>query len=288
MRVLTVFLISILSFAAHANEFKVLTWNVFMLPKPLKFSKQVERTRLISSQLQKTDYDVVLFQEAFTRGFKNMVKKDLRKKYPYQAELKRSRKIKHLLNSGIYIASKYPLKVLGHHYFKRGTHADQFASKGVLLVEVTLPDNQKVQIASTHTQATDSQKAVSIRAEQSKEIRSFLNLHKRPGVAQILGGDLNVNFYNQREYENMISILNMQDGDLDSHLDYTSGFEIRCYKKTNPSDKAKKLLDYILLDFNGSNLEPLQRQVVEFNALMKSGQECPLSDHHAVEMILRY
>lgn len=290
-------LITMTPLLAQAHEFKLLSWNVFMIPKPINFSKQVERTRLISQKLQDTDHDIILFQEAFRAGFKEMIAREFKEKYPYQASLNRRLTAKTVLNSGLYIASKYPIEVLGHHYFTKSIHADQFSSKGVLLVELTLPNEKKVQIATTHVQAWDDKKAVEVRALQFKEIRDFLDSHKKTGVPQILGGDLNVDslldpenmfksYLKDREYSGTLNILNMNSGPVVGDVGYTSGFKTICYKQPGKNEPLK-LLDHILVDENDSGIEITERKVVEFKDIMKTGIECPLSDHHGIEAIIR-
>lgn len=284
---------------ASAHEFKLLSWNVFMIPKPINFSKQVERTKLISHKLQDTDHDIILFQEAFRKGFKKMIATDLKEKYPFQATLNRRLTLKTILNSGLYVASKYPFEILGHHYFTRSIHADQFSSKGVLLIEVTLPNGKKVQIATTHVQAWDDPGAVEVRAQQFQEIRHFLDRHKKAGVPQILGGDLNVNsllspdtFFKtnsgrkEREYSGTLATLNMNEGPVEGEIGHTSGFKTICYRQPGKNEPPK-LLDHILVDKNESEIEISQRRVVEFKDFMKKGIECPLSDHHGIEAVIR-
>lgn len=286
MRKFLITFLAMVPLMASAHEFKLLSWNVFMIPKPINFTKQVERTDLISKKLQETEHDIILFQEAFRKGFKKMVANDLKEKYPYQATLNRRMTFKTVLNSGLYIASKYPLEVLGHRYFTRSIHADKFSSKGVLLVEVTLPNEKKVQIATTHVQAWDDEEAVAVRAYQFKEIRQFLNAHKKPGIPQILAGDLNVDSLLEQEYSSSLSILRMEEGSIEGELYYTSGFKTVCYHQPGKNEPPK-LLDHILVDPNESDIEISSRQIVEFKDFMKKGIECPLSDHHAIEATIR-
>lgn len=283
MRKLLITFIAMLPLMANAHDFKLLSWNVFMIPKPINFTKQSERTKLIAKQLHEVPHDILLFQEAFSKSFKKKIGRELKEKYPYQAKLNKSVRLLHFLNSGLFIASKHPFEILGHYYFTKSNHTDAFASKGVLLIEVTLPNEKKVQIATTHVQAWDDQKAVRIRAFQFGEIRKFLDKYKKPGIPQILAGDLNIDSLQGEEYTSSLSILALEDGPLDGELYYSSGYKIPCYHKPGDSKGPFRLLDHILVDRNDSDIEVLSRRVFEFKDVMKRGIECALSDHQAIE-----
>jgi len=257
-----------------------------MLPKPINFSKQAERTPLIASELLKTDYDVILLQEAFQNKFRNKLGRLLKDQYPHQEHLRKSVRPKHIINSGLYVASKFPFEVLGWHYFNNCTHADCFSAKGVLLIEVTTPDGNKVQIAMSHLQAWDDAKAIRIRAAQIKEINELFKIHARSGVPQILVGDLNIDANFDLELPGALNELGMTHTELDGDLTATNGFEVTCYK-TPGKPSAGKWLDHIWLKNIESNAEVLNKRVVPFTAVMKSGKECSLSDHYGIEATIR-
>lgn len=271
---------------AVAEEVKLLTWNVFMIPKPINFSRQKERTALIGKELLESDYDIILLQEAFVNRFRKDISKVLKDKYPYQDHLAKSRRILHFLNSGLYIASRYPFEVLGWHYFNYCTHSDCLSSKGVLLVEVTTPSGKKVQIAMSHMQAWDSKKAVEVRKNQIDEIKDLLDTYARPNVPQILAGDLNIDGKVDTEYPAALSALQMTSSNLEGPLVATNGFKVECYKTPGEASDGQ-WLDHFWLRTHGSEAEIYNKQVRPFKAVMKGDKECSLSDHYGVEAILK-
>lgn len=285
MKKIILILVFMFPFTSIAEELKLLTWNVYMLPRPLNFTKQNERTKLIGEKLLTTDYDVILLQEAFMSGFRKKISKALKEKYPYQDHLRKSKRILHFVNSGLYVASKYPFEVLGWHYFNSCTHSDCFSSKGVLLIEVTTPKGNKVQIAMSHMQAWNDDTAVNVRKQQIEEINNLLKSYSRPEIPQILAGDLNIDGKIEKEYPGAVKALEMTSTPLEGELNATNGFAVECYKTPGEPGEGE-WLDHIWLKQNDTQTEILNKKVIPFLATMKD-KECSLSDHYGVEATLK-
>lgn len=250
-----------------------------MIPKPINFSLQPERTSIIAGQLKEAPYDVILMQEAFRRDFRNKVGSAVKKDFPFQDYLQRSMRPWHFLNSGLFVVSRHPFEVLDHWYFTRCTHSDCLSAKGVLLIEVTLPSTKKVQIAMTHTQAWDDRKAQGVRAFQFEEIKHLLELHATPGTPQILAGDFNIDGKALHEYPHLLELMAMKARSLDGELNYTNGFPNDCYKTPGGS---YQWLDHVWLKPNETASEITYNAVRPMKGTLK-GRECYLSDHHSVE-----
>ena len=280
------FILFLLPMLSHAEDIRLLTWNVFMIPKPINFTRQKERTALIGKALLESDYDIILLQEAFIGRFRKYISHLIKEKYPYQDHLAKSRRILHFLNSGLYIASRYPFEVLGWHYFNECTHSDCLSSKGVLLVEVTTPQGKKVQIAMSHMQAWDDKKAIEARKNQIDEIKTLLDTYARPNVPQILAGDLNIDGKIDIECPAALATLGMTSSPLEGPLFATNGFKVDCYKTPGePSDG--QWLDHLWLRHQGSGSEIIHKKVRPFKDIMKGDKECSLSDHYGVEATLK-
>ena len=260
---------------------KLITWNVFMLPKPIHFSKQRERVPLIVDELEKLDHDIVFLNEAFTNGFRNLAMIRLQKKYPYQEYLRKSRRLFQFFNSGVIVFSKHPFEVLGWHYYSECTLADCFASKGVMLIEVTTPKGNKVHIAATHMQAENTNRAYDVRKSQLIEIKSLLDSYSRQGIPQLLVGDLNIDGTIDREYPGALELLGMKSTFPEGPILTTNGFGIPCYN-VKPTEHPE-WLDHIWIKEMGTEAKVTQKKVRPIAAMMSPGTECSLSDHHAVE-----
>lgn len=260
---------------ASAHETKVLSWNVFMLPKPLKYSWQKYRTHLIGEELKKTDYDIIFMQEAFTKGFRNSIRRAIGDRYPHRYVLGK-RAFYYPMNSGVFILSKHPFKVLDRVYYNACGDADCFASKGAVLVEVTFPGGKVAQFASTHLQS--NQGLGHKREQQIAQINAMMKKHERFGVPQFFTGDLNIDF-EKPEFQDRIEDMGMDFAMLTGPILYTNKLKNPCYK-TAGDGVSHQWIDH----FWAKNYDPanITFQVKD----MKFPYEnffCPLSDHHAVE-----
>lgn len=265
-----------------ASELKILSWNLFMLPKPINFSLQQTRTKMMTEFLPQSGHDIYLFQEVFTAITKIKLSKAFTKTHPYQVQLLSDKKWPHFLDSGLMVISKYPIKVIGKDHFNKCTNTDCFAAKGVLLVEVTLPDQKKVQIATTHLQAWETQEAIDIRRLQLEQVKILLDKNLNPSVPQLLVGDLNINGFAPHEYSQALRVLGMDSSPLQGNQSATNGYPLECYKKPGPSNNPK-WLDHVWIRSHQSKASIIYRHTLEYQGKFKRNRLCPLSDHRAVE-----
>jgi endonuclease/exonuclease/phosphatase family metal-dependent hydrolase len=268
---------------AHAEDVKLFSWNIFMLPKPIKFSLQAERTDLIVDLIKKSGDDVIILQEAFSGDFRAKLNYRTSKIYPYQYYLNRKFFSFDVYGSGVYYLSRYPMKVLSHTYYSDCTKADCFASKGSALIEITLPSGKAFQIAGTHLQAGQKELSREIRMKQLEQVKSLLSASAKKNVPQFLIGDLNLDALNNPDYLKGLHLMNMSSGPLEGDLSYTNGFPITCYEK--PGDDKKEWLDHIWLKPNESLAQVFRKKVRPHIGTIE-GMDCPLSDHWAIEAIL--
>lgn len=276
----TFFLLLCMPLIAFAQDVKILSWNVFMIPRPIRFSYQSERTNFIIHELKNESFDIVFLQEAFSKGFRNKIKSSFKTMYPYQSYLGRRKRSLTVYGPGLYVLSKYPIVTRKYAYFSNCADADCFSSKGVELITVNHPSGKKIQFANTHMQSGG--KRSQIRFKQLNQIKRLLNTYAVQGIGQVLVGDLNIDALSGNDYSKALALLNMKSHPLEGELPYTNGYPIECYKK--PGDDQKQWIDHILVhqDFSGTVKD---KNVRVFNGLF-DGKECPLSDHYAVEATL--
>lgn len=277
------FLLSLLfSTIAHAGDLKILSWNVFMLPKPIKFTLQAERTPLIINELIKSQADVIFLQEAFQSEFREQLFKKTKQSYPYQYYLDRQPGTMTVYGSGVYLLSRYPFKILHKVYFDDCAKADCFASKGTFLVELTTPAGQKAQFAPTHLQSNDAFSA--IRLKQLADINAIFSISAQNGVSQFLIGDLNIDGLSGTEYKTALDYMHMASSPLEGEPGYSNGFPTICYNK--PGDDKKEWIDHIWMKPIISTARVLNKRVRPYSAVLE-GKDCPLSDHYAIEATLK-
>lgn len=275
MKIIICLLLVLGSQLSFAEEVKILSWNVFMLPKPLKFSKQVERTVMITAELKKLNHDVIVLEEAFMESFRDSVASTLKETYPYQQELGRSGSITQVMTSGVYVLSRIPFQVLGHSYYKECGKADCYASKGVLLLQFP-----KFQLAATHLQSGQTIRIKKIRATQLVQIRDLLLKHKTEKMPQLLVGDLNINALKGDEYLEAQKLLGMTSAPLGGGEVSSSSNNINCY---DPRTQVRtKWIDHMFEAPHGSEMKLLSKTLVILKGKFDD-KTCDLSDHHAIE-----
>ncbi len=258
---------------AHGADLRVLSWNAFMLPKPIKFSNQSVRTEVISYALSDGEYDLIFFQEAFMGSFREKVGNDLKENYPHQYYLGNNRFLYPFFGSGVFILSKKPFTVLDKVYFDKCGAADCFAAKGSVLIETKIPNGKTVQFAVTHLQATEKLGAVRLR--QMGQINKMLQKHKKENIPQLLVGDLNTDA-KEPEFEKGLDLLGMNATQLTGEYDHTN--VIPCYKKPT---HQKEWIDHMWVDKKTQLKDSsISARAVDYEF---KGQTCMASDHLAIE-----
>jgi endonuclease/exonuclease/phosphatase family metal-dependent hydrolase len=277
MTKLFLLLFSLLPLTASAETLKVLSWNVYMLPKPLKESLQSTRQRVIPQELKKSQHDIFFLQEAFMGSFRSEAVRVLKKTHPHQIHLNKWRGFP-FFSSGLHVISRYPIKSVDWTYFRNCADADCFSTKGVILIEVTLPSGKKLHVANTHLQS--GRRFAEVRRQQMDEVRRLLDRYEDPKIPQVLLGDLNI-ADTESEYAWSLNLLGFKPLPLVGPIRTTSSRVNPCYKTGNSPDWVDHIWYRNLRTNRSSNM---QVRVFDFQ---RGGDTCPLSDHHAVEAELR-
>ncbi|MFL5785606.1 MAG: sphingomyelin phosphodiesterase [Bacteriovoracaceae bacterium] len=265
--------------SAYAYDFRVLSWNVYMLPPPIKDSLQFSRIKAIPAALKNTSHDLIFMQEAFMSMLRSKVKSALKVTHPYTYYLKNPSFPFPVEGSGLFIVSRWPLKLLDHVYFNTCTDADCLASKGSALIEITLPAGQKIQVANTHLQAVRT--AGQIRMNQLGQIHRMLLKHFKKDIPQFLIGDLNI-ADSEPEFMMGLNLMGMDFTQITGPILWTSGRNNPCFKV---GDKHA-WIDHMWHDnYSGIRSNNMQVRIMDFPY---QGQNCPLSDHHAVEAAFHF
>ncbi len=263
--------------SAFATELRLLTYNVYMIPKPVRFSKQNIRTAAFIDVLSKSRSDVILLQEAFCGTFRKKISKALMTTHPYSYHLPMKFDFTHWMNSGVMVFSKYPFTVLDSAYYKDCAGADCLASKGVVLLDLTV-DGKHLHVATTHMQASGTYGTV--RQKQLMDIKNVFDKHATPGVPQILAGDLNVDAMNGLEFITVLKLtgLTAEGSDLTQS---SKAQKTSCFGKKDTPARTRK--DHVL--HRGPVTVKTQ---VEYVKWTDDRVECDLSDHHPVSAIVNF
>lgn len=260
------------------TKLKILSWNIYMLPKIVVRKGKKERAHAIVDQIKNNDYDIIVFQEAFLPKARKIIGEGLASLYPFAyGPANNSKNIK--TNSGVWVISKTPLKQLETIQFKNCTGFDCFARKGAIMLEGEW-QGKAFQVLGTHLQADQY---TEIREKQMDQIYlELLNRYKREDVPQIICGDLNTETDIREHYCAMLDCLDAENGDI-------SSIEKCTYDGVNNpiaqsyGAKSKTTYDYILVRKNGSMMSSIKR----FVSILKKGKK-HLSDHYGVVCELKF
>jgi endonuclease/exonuclease/phosphatase family metal-dependent hydrolase len=263
------------------KELKILSWNIYMLPSIIKRSKQKIRAQYIAEQLQDTDYDIIVFQEAFHKKARKIISKALADAYPYHTKvLNKKGFIKS--NGGVWVFCKYPMTQLKEIKFSDCNNLDCMSRKGAKLIKFE-KDGMTYQIIATHLQADyPDENNQDIRTRQYQQIRQKLLIpFYREGIPQLIIGDLNTRKVNHAGYTEMLDIFEATDLSKEStdHTYITDDF-------ATEGTIFQVVYDYILYRPNGLKISSSNYKVCDFQKSWDK-QKKDLSDHYAIEGEIR-
>jgi endonuclease/exonuclease/phosphatase family metal-dependent hydrolase len=263
--------------ASNPTRLKILSWNIGMLPVLDLFKEKDDRAEAIANALTSCDYDIIVFQEAFTAHSRAVINQALHHQYPFAYGPANGSSFSLKFNSGIWILSKVALEKKKEIEFTASAGFDSFARKGAVLFEGQF-QNRSFQLIATHLQDDDYPQA--IRNQQLEEI--FENLifpFSDMRTPQIICGDFNIDEKKVENYEGMLTILNAEDGAISGKMKITFNDETNDAFKTTPANP--RMIDYILTR-NSNVIQWISRRVAVLKFRWGKGTEY-LSDHHGIE-----
>jgi endonuclease/exonuclease/phosphatase family metal-dependent hydrolase len=263
--------------ALSAQKIKLLSWNIYMLPG--FFGRDnMPRADVIGELLSSGEYDVIIFQEAFHRRARKIIGRMTRSRYPFQAGPANRKVFSMKTHSGIWILSKHPIVDSKEIIFTAHHGVDGLARKGALMVELEVA-GQHVQVVGTHLQ--NSADPVLRHSQCAELYQDLLAESQKPGVAQIICGDFNIDRYRSGDdYAAMLETLDVSDGKLeDDHL--FSYDRLNNDLHVEPGTE-QDLIDYILFRPNQTGLECRNRRIKAFRQSWHA-RHMDLSDHFAIE-----
>lgn len=277
--------LNILGFSQHVNkidsnvEIKILSWNIYMLPHFIIKTGQTERAREIVDHLKNEQVDVIVFQEAFDKNARNIIREGLREQFPYDSGNPLKNKF-YKINSGVWVLSKAPIFFVKNIYFKNSKGNDRLACKGAVMLS-SKKDSCYFQIIATHLQSDLKSKDVTeIRKSQYLQIKEeLLDLHGLNNVPQFIVGDMNTINSDTLAYNQMTKILNVENSELVGEQNFT--YDTKKNDILSHSNEKPQLIDYIF--FNRKDKASLLGKI-NIKVFRKKWNliNMDLSDHFAV------
>ena len=169
------------------ESINILLWNVWLLPPPLSDMIARSRANRISPLL--ANYDIVILNEAFS--YKAQLLSQI--KYPYRVSLHR-RSCFDFLDSGLIVLSAHPIIRSEMEHYRTRTWWDRLACKGIIFCRIKLPNDEEIDVYSTHMQAGHSDGEQSSRDKQASQLSEFIlrNSGEKEGRRVVLAGDMNM------------------------------------------------------------------------------------------------
>jgi sphingomyelin phosphodiesterase len=269
----------------QAQQIKILSWNIFMIPPTIFKSCQCERAPLISATVKNWDADVIIFQEAFQKKVRLMIWDLIKDKYPYETGVPKSGFLK--VHSGVWMVSKYPIEKQESIVYKSKKGSDGFAKKGATFIEVNM-NGKRFQVIGTHVQS--GSKYQDIRYIQFKQLIDELgNKYLNPNIPQFIGGDLNTDYQFQDLYKEMIRILDVMGV---KHTGETFSCDnIKNSLGAKFFDPEQQILDYILVRNQHEKIAKVKEEIIYSSItaepVCKKGFKA-LSDHNPVMAIIEW
>lgn len=264
-----------------SQPLNILSYNIKMLPRILvkRTVRPGKRARFICEKIKADTLDVVVFQEAFDPTIRALIKRKLKHDFAYSVR-PGNKKAGFKFCSGVWMFSKYPIKMLDEVCFRTCDGADCMVHKGGQLCEVTLPDNSKVQVMGTHCEAGGS---FDMKVGQFYQLREMMDKHYHADIPQIACGDFNAAKSNEVLYDTLLKILAVQDGPISGDQQYSSDHLLNDMDTYNPN--KRNLIDHFF--YRAKNKQPVhqERRVVRYQHPYTK-KHSDLSDHFAVKLKL--
>lgn len=282
--------------AASEKQIRVLCWNTWLVPFGAR--DLARRSEKIPEKL--TGYDIVGLQEVWRDQDRKRFVETLRDEYhvvgPESCWGHR--------RSGLMLLSRFPIENCWSTEYEDESGTDAFMNKGALYVRLRLDDGKRLDVIVTHVQANDpfSFSAPKDRERQIAALEMFIAKHKESEIPRLVMGDFNIDGLpsdperdtgeRSAEYEDLMSALG-GTSDMDLFRQATK-CRSRSQRVTYDSDynplarlgrSRETRLDY-LLTHNPDPKRSIACLEVAVRRFTYGKDNCPLSDHYAIEAIL--
>ncbi|HAZ13232.1 MAG: hypothetical protein A2X86_00620 [Bdellovibrionales bacterium GWA2_49_15] len=212
------------------GEFRLITYNVKGLPVPFRLKHK--ELPIIAKSIRSFAADVICFQETFTKRA-HVLKEMPEYRYVVEGPFKKGK----IINSGLIIASKYPISHVETLVYKKCTGADCFASKGIVVATVRHPTLGEIDVFNTHMNAGKNKK---VKWSQWGQLIQFVKDHLKSGRQAIFAGDFNTD--RGSEYLQYI----ISEGTLkDTHTNYVAHHPELSEKEKLGNTFPGRKIDYV-------------------------------------------
>ena len=253
---------------------KVTTFNVWGLPRWVNGASS-DRYRKISDELARSDSDVVLLQEVWTRrSFVELSEKAKASSRTWWTASAR-RKGTFLGQNGLLTLSRYPISGAEVRHFQTARLPDSLMHKGALKITLTTSTGQTLNIWNVHLQDGTSG---GVRASQIAELIQWVKASDDGQVADIVGGDFNLT-PDSGEFRDLVAAIGPDVHQLAGDAAFTT------WDGMKPTAGAGQTLDHIFIRMR----QPLEEVCAQPRQVFTAARlEDRLSDHMGMEASLTF
>jgi exonuclease III len=281
-----------LSSTAYSGSFNVITYNIDGFPEAIGGNSS-EDTKSISAILESLSFDVVVFQEDFTKH-DELISNFTTVTYPYRTAHWKGTAT--TFGDGLAIVSKFPFNywdynkvqweqcagTLREKILGANSHPDCMTEKGFSVVTLDIDEGLQIDFYNLHQDAGGDSESLAAKQTNMTQLAEYINTHSA-GKVIIVAGDFNMKLgalTSTKELTHLsiwIEFLN------------STGLSVMCmevYNNWNDCDAAGfDKPDHIL--FKGNNEYALYALTIEhaaeFGEINKIDTENGLSDHYPLK-----
>jgi endonuclease/exonuclease/phosphatase family metal-dependent hydrolase len=267
--------------ATPPDELHVLSYNVFLRPKPISARDYTqERAKQIGQWLAGADVDIAALQEAWDPDAVSLILEEVKDKLPYFVVGQPGRATTKLTSGGLLILSRWPIEQMRTLVYDQCNWTDCLATKGAVHVVIHLATNSYLNFVTTHLDAGKYDRDYKARATQVEQLRQFIAQIDSNVGPTLIAGDFNVDaLTGDGEYELLTSTLAVEP-------DATAMLStINCDLEESISceaPQAPRHIDYIFIRSGEQQLSLSETRQVPLATNAIDAHVRYLSDHRAV------
>jgi endonuclease/exonuclease/phosphatase family metal-dependent hydrolase len=241
---------------------KILTWNIWMMPKIAHSPKNEARADAIATELLARDFDILCLEKAFDPSARNVLAHRLGERYPYRyGPINQPPTLSLEISGGVWVLSRVPLQPVHTIQFRDDAGWEHFSRKGAILLHGDW-QGDGFQLIATHLQgenAIDSNHQA-IRDKQIAQIANeLIAQHADRDLPLFLCGDFNTErrdrkdpFAESKSYLRMLELFGAVNGEEQRGTleDRRAHNDLAEYDSGRVAE-----LDYILLHTAGKPIE---------------------------------
>nr|UWJ25970.1 pesticidal crystal protein Orf2Ab [Bacillus thuringiensis] len=229
----------------------IMTHNMYFLASPTDVNQKLRAKNTILPSSYYRYSDIIILEELFEDEATGILLEGMEKygNFNFRTPVLGEGGLD-IQRGGVAILSKWPIVKYEKHIFNnRGCGVEGIQNKGVMYAKINV-NGTYIHVFGTHTQSDISFIGCDgplVRKKQLQELANFIEKKNIPFEEYVvIGGDFNINLYDQENYNYLIEVLNVIEPNYTGHP-YTWDKDTNLYASYSDPDGKNEHLDFILL-----------------------------------------